>query len=45
MTTSTQVATDLPRPRRTGTLVPALAGSGALAAAVAAAYERGILGG
>jgi hypothetical protein len=37
MTTSTQIATDLPRPRRTGALVPALAGSGALAAAVAAA--------
>ena len=37
MTTSTQIATDLPRLRRTGALVPALAGSGALAAAVAAA--------
>lgn len=36
MTTSTPVDTDLTRPRPTGALVPALAGTGALAAAVAA---------
>lgn len=39
MTTSTPVDTDLARPRRTGALVPALAGTGALAAAVAAAIS------